>query len=1145
MYYGKNHTFTSYEDNPNIYIKPGNEEVINIEGVLNIIDNNFTNANVLINGIPLGATTLIQFATTDLIDVNTKASNENEFLLWTSNYMYEPKLFNSRSLIDFSTNIPNSNMILSYTNNLWTPVNPTTYAYRSTDLIDFSTTIALDNQILYFTQNHWHPVNPTTYAYITRDLLDWSTLPAQNLQIPQYLSATSQYTPINLPSFITSNQPMSLPQLTDVKDALNPVADNYLKYTSNNQWEAVNLPSNSLNSLTDVELASNETNEVLVYGSKIPGIWSNDAMSLNWCTEVSLGTKNEGDFLIYSSGKYRSSAFNKSLNDLNNVGANPVGSGYFLEYNPITFQWQAGRIDDLYDGGEGKPGSLVINVPLILVGGFAAVSFGDINNTIKPLTNTVLISPLTVNQSIRVNSSYNWENYTMPSFITSNVPHTIESHMNVIGTGTVGNVLRHDGSNWRAQTLAINNLSDVSNQLPQPHDILVYTNNQYKNLPLFTPALEFIQSVSSTNISFNENQFLVYGNDFQLITKNFYDEMNINFTSNIAVTSLNQIKDIQIIDPQNNDILLYDGFYERWENIPFTSMGINIEMLEDFSSAIPNNYDILTGTTAGYAPMSLAHISKLNLNTDHLKNWSTIIPSNLQIPQFLTVTSQWTPYTLPNYITAVSPLITKDLLDWSTVQATNLQFPQYLSVTSKYTPISLPSFITANQPMSLDNLTDVVITLPSDRDIIYYDDTRFINIGFFDFASQIQLGFLNDVSVSSVPIGKILYCDNTSIWRDRDAEEIVVGTALRAGTALTAINSTNSTNALNAQTSQVSNNIKVDNETADTTCYPIFVSSSGNQNSIRAKSNVNLEYNASTNQLINKGDVLIEKSANGSPVSLTLNNTSNTSNSSSKLNIRTAGSSASNPEIFLGIDSFNDATIYMDNSDAQDKFKIRVNNNPAFLECNSNNSIRCNNANLTINETNNNPFLTLGVLSATTVNMKQYVNYLGDGSYRMEFVHDNPFMSVTTAGQVTKPLQPYFYAYKTGGIQSQTITTASSLILDFKTTFKNIGNCWNETNDTTFTSPVEGVYHFECGLQCTVLSTNTNFTVEFLLDGLTAARLWGVHGGNVRNSSNALYLLGSRDIYLTTGRQVEVRAVASGSNIVVHDNSFFSGRLVQ
>ena len=66
-------------------------------------------------------------------------------------------------------------------------------------------------------------------------------------------------------------------------------------------------------------------------------------------------------------------------------------------------------------------------------------------------------------------------------------------------------------------------------------------------------------------------------------------------------------------------------------------------------------------------------------------------------------------------------------------------------------------------------------------------------------------------------------------------------------------------------------------------------------------------------------------------------------------------------------------------------------------------------------------------------------------------------LSITPAGIVTKPNQPSFYAYPSGGgIASSNSYTTPGL----SNTSHNIGNHWN-TSTVTFTAPVAGYYYFK------------------------------------------------------------------------------------
>jgi hypothetical protein len=68
----------------------------------------------------------------------------------------------------------------------------------------------------------------------------------------------------------------------------------------------------------------------------------------------------------------------------------------------------------------------------------------------------------------------------------------------------------------------------------------------------------------------------------------------------------------------------------------------------------------------------------------------------------------------------------------------------------------------------------------------------------------------------------------------------------------------------------------------------------------------------------------------------------------------------------------------------------------------------------------------------------------------------NPF-SIDFNGNVFKPLQTSFFAYKSGA--NQTVSTTSATKITYESTSWNLGNGYN-TSTSRFTAPVSGIYFF-------------------------------------------------------------------------------------
>ena len=174
-------------------------------------------------------------------------------------------------------------------------------------------------------------------------------------------------------------------------------------------------------------------------------------------------------------------------------------------------------------------------------------------------------------------------------------------------------------------------------------------------------------------------------------------------------------------------------------------------------------------------------------------------------------------------------------------------------------------------------------------------------------------------------------------------------------------------------------------------------------------------YSGTTSTFVN-GDITVSRSASGATVGVNIANASNTASSDARTAIAVAGGSGGNPYLALGVTSGSFYSIGIDNADS-DKFK--------------------------------------GKLSGTLTGVS--------------------FMEVTSAGEITYPLQPAFSGYLATTVNDKTGTgTSYQLGTDALTEIFDQNNNFN-TNGT-FTAPVTGRYPLNAGTRisgCTVATTLT------------------------------------------------------------------------
>ena len=125
------------------------------------------------------------------------------------------------------------------------------------------------------------------------------------------------------------------------------------------------------------------------------------------------------------------------------------------------------------------------------------------------------------------------------------------------------------------------------------------------------------------------------------------------------------------------------------------------------------------------------------------------------------------------------------------------------------------------------------------------------------------------------------------------------------------------------------------------------------------------------------------------------------------------------------------------------------------------------------------------------------------GSYSSSNTSRNVYMSIDSAGRVTKPYQPCFSAYVSRVYSAS--STASKVLYDG--TFINVGSHFN-TSTNTFTAPVNGKYKFNARVSIQVSSGEyaRAANVMFYLNG-------SIYQGNFHNIRNAIPPVSGSAVY--------------------------------
>jgi len=198
------------------------------------------------------------------------------------------------------------------------------------------------------------------------------------------------------------------------------------------------------------------------------------------------------------------------------------------------------------------------------------------------------------------------------------------------------------------------------------------------------------------------------------------------------------------------------------------------------------------------------------------------------------------------------------------------------------------------------------------------------------------------------------------------------------------------------------------------------------------------------------------------------------------------------------------------------------------------------------------------IINATGVEIKNandnetMATFTRDGSVDLYYNNVKTFETTSTGVTVTGRLkQTTGCAFRARPASNgQSIADNVPTKVNHGTEIYDYGNNYNTTT-SQFTSPVNGVYHFDAAVRVGTPSSPCRFEIAFYIDGGNSSNTPGV-GWNQTDGNNAGLML-SGDVYLNANQTVEVRIETNGGNTTVdvdanmegYDNAtWFSGHLV-
>ena len=252
-------------------------------------------------------------------------------------------------------------------------------------------------------------------------------------------------------------------------------------------------------------------------------------------------------------------------------------------------------------------------------------------------------------------------------------------------------------------------------------------------------------------------------------------------------------------------------------------------------------------------------------------------------------------YGLKNFVTTA-------MRDWITSTFSNLQIPQYISAISKFSPFTMPNFLTAIAPntISLNDLSDVVISATTQGDILYNNSGHFINTNFEDLliAEMNNSALLEDLSnvdgysgfdpyvINGWLLGASVFGGNVH-WGPADPQLLYVGTATYESS------------------SQSTSSIFVNTQSSSGSHYLVFTTGTGSNNKYLS-SNTSLYYDNFNKMLFNQGGLSCSASINGGEVGIGCSNQSSGFLSNSTVGVGVSSNT--------GIPKFRLATTLLENN---------------------------------------------------------------------------------------------------------------------------------------------------------------------------------------------------------------------------------------
>ena len=551
---------------------------------------------------------IVAHTTMNIENVDSTAPGDATVLKYNNaNTQYESVDFKTTSLEDVSTTTASDNQILKY-NNANTQYEPVDH--ETSELEDVSNTAPTDEQVLQYNSTT-SKYEPTTLTIGMFDDVTIADVQQDDLLVYQTNTADWRNKSKTGAGFAAIASSGSWNDLSNTPTTLAGygITDAYTKSETYSQSEVNNLLYSNADVDAHLNFSTANTNDLLMYnGSDYEWVTYAEIAgapeTLGELNDVSLGTLASGEVLKYNGTNWvdGSVSFNEITNKPTTLAGYGITDSFFSgNYNDLTNKptIPAAYTNSDVDAHLNFHTANTNDVLMYNGSDYEWVTYSEIQGAPETLGELSDVSLGTLNQndylrydgSAWVDSPVDWTHIVnKPTFITSADLYTdadVDSHLNRSSAGT-NQVLSFNGSDyaWVNQTAAGSNVQDLDDlsdvQLTSSlaaGRVLRYNGNNWTdavlsfsdlgNRPTTIAGYGITDAYTDDDVDSHLNFSTANTNDVLMYNGSDYEWVNVGEVSWI-VEELNDLSDVTISSPQNNNILAYNSTTSKFENTAFT-----------------------------------------------------------------------------------------------------------------------------------------------------------------------------------------------------------------------------------------------------------------------------------------------------------------------------------------------------------------------------------------------------------------------------------------------------------------------------------------------------------------------------------------------------------------------------------------------